>query len=140
MTDGATVKVEGLTAFERSITDTDRGIDKTLSEAEFASAELVAAEMRRRAPRGKYDDRDTHSGQLARSATAGTYGKVGAFASVGGPLLPYTESIVYGSPSHGIAPNPFPMQSVDASAVPIAGVFELGVNALLARSFVEGEL
>lgn len=105
---GEQIRVEGLAKLQADLKRISVELPAEIKAVGRESAELVAAEMRSRAPVGK----DKHPGRLRGTIRPGATLKA-AYVFVGNKLTPYAKPIVFGWRKRNIKPNPFPYTALD---------------------------
>lgn len=130
----AGIKVEGIFAFTRDSEEVVKELAAEERKIDLVAAEIVAREATRRAPVGDYLSGDNHPGQLARSIRYGA-GKGYGFVRIS---TAYVKPIVFGWKKHGITPNPFPYDALDAKRTEVVALYEARVSQTIDRVFGKG--
>ncbi len=97
---------------------------KDLTAINRAAAETVADEARSRAP--------VLTGALRKSVRAGA-GKASGYVKAGGRAIPYAGVIHFGWPRHGISPQPFIYDALDARKDEVVHAYEKRIGDLVER-------
>lgn len=126
---GESVKIVGLNKTIRGFKEIDAALPLEVKKLQLEAAELVATEARRRAPK--------QSGKLAGSIRAGATLRSGV-VRVGSAGIPYAGPIHFGWAAHGISPNPFLYEALDARRAEVFARFDVGMRALVERAIHEG--
>lgn len=132
---GASVRVEGLAKLQRDLKQLDRGLTTEVKAVNKEAAELVASEIRDRAPVGS--GRDKHPGRLRKSVRAGATLTAGV-VRIGNASTPYNKPVTFGWPAHNIRPNPFPYVGLDVRRAEVIRLYEVRVKAIEEKAFGHG--
>lgn len=121
---GGIIRVEGLNELQRSLKLVSAELPVEVKAAALEGAEIVATDMRSRAPR--------LSGRLLGTIRAGST-LHGSYVKVGGKATPYTKPIVFGWAKHNIRANRFPYTSLDARRPAVIELFRRRLANLLRK-------
>lgn len=131
---GTGIEFEGSAVFARDCGELVKRLDAEGKLVDLEAAEIVARETTRRAPVGDFLAGDEHPGELARSVRYGAAQRYG-YVSIGNSKTEYTKPIVFGWPAHGIAPNPFPYDALEAKTAEVVALYGSRLDATMARAF-----
>jgi hypothetical protein len=119
---GPAIEVEGADELRRALKEAGDS-SKDLNKANKAAGEVVVVEARTIVP--------VLSGALSRSIKASA-GKTKASVKAGGGLA-YGAVIHFGWPAHGIEPQPFLYDALDARRAEVVKVYEERMAEIVAR-------
>lgn len=122
------IEAEGLAKLRRELKAIDAALVKELNKIGKDAAGIVAEMTRSIAP--------VVTGELRDSVTTGVM-QGGGVVKVGRGA-PYANAIVYGWAKHGISPDPFPYEALDARRDEVIERYETGLHDLIEKTITPG--
>lgn len=124
---GVSVQVDGLKKLQRDLKKAENGLTKDVKAVNKEAAEIVAQEVRTRAP--------VRSGRLKKSVRAGATLTSGV-VRIGNASTPYSKPIIFGWPKHHIKPNPFPYTALDVRRAEVMYLYEKRISEIVDKAFI----